>query len=144
MVFSIGPRILPHFAGVQAIFSKRLMLFSLLLLQTGCLLRVSSEPLAYEGILPFAWKVLPISGVLELSAVLIFATNLSLTFLLGHSVFATDGPRARCCGVMPSRNLQPESTFCCTRCVILNPNRVSSLYRAYSTGKSIRIVSRYS
>ena len=94
MVFSIGPRILPHFAGVQAIFSKRLMFLSLLLLQTGCLLRVSSEPLAYEGILPFAWKVLPISGVLELSAVLIFATNLSLTFLLGHSVFATDGPRA--------------------------------------------------
>jgi len=94
MVFSIGPRILPHFAGVQAIFSKRLMFLSLLLLQTGCLLRVSSEPLAYEGILPFAWKVLPISGVLELSAVLIFATNLSLTFLLGHSVFATDGSRA--------------------------------------------------
>jgi uncharacterized protein involved in response to NO len=66
----------------------------LLLIQTGCLLRVSSEPLAYEGILPFTWKVLPISGMLELSAVLLFATNLSLTFLLGHSVFATDGPRA--------------------------------------------------
>jgi hypothetical protein len=94
MVFSIGPRILPHFAGVQAIFSKRLMFLSLLLIQTGCLLRVSSEPLAYEGILPFTWKVLPISGMLELSAVLLFATNLSLTFLLGHSVFATDGPRA--------------------------------------------------
>jgi hypothetical protein len=93
MVFSIGPRILPHFAGVQAIFSKRLMFLSLLLIQTGCLLRVSSEPLAYEGLLSFAWKVLPVSGVLELSAVLLFATNLSLTFLLGHSVFATDGSR---------------------------------------------------
>jgi hypothetical protein len=93
MVFSIGPRILPHFAGVQAIFSKRMMFLSLLLLQAGCLLRVSSEPLAYEGLLSFAWKVLPISGVLELSAVLLFATNVSLTFLLGHSVFATDGSR---------------------------------------------------
>jgi hypothetical protein len=72
MAFSIGPRILPHFAGVQAIFSKRLMFLSLLLLQTGCLLRVSSEPLAYEGMLSFAWKVLPLSGVLELSAVLLF------------------------------------------------------------------------
>ena len=94
MVISIGPRILPHFAGVQAIFSKRLMFLSLLLLQTGCLLRVSSEPLAYEGLLSVAWRVLPLSGVLELSAVLIFATNLSLTFLLGHSVFAADGSRA--------------------------------------------------
>ena len=93
MVFSIGPRILPHFAGVQAIFSKRLMFLSLLLLQTGCLLRVSSEPLAYEGLLPAAWRVLPISGILELSAVLLFAANLTLTLLLGNSVFAADGPR---------------------------------------------------
>jgi hypothetical protein len=88
MVFSIGPRILPHFGGVHGIFSKRLMFLSLLFLQTGCLLRVSSEPLAYEGLLPFAWKVLPISGMLELSGVLLFATNLSLTFLLGRSAFA--------------------------------------------------------
>jgi hypothetical protein len=93
MVFSIGPRILPHFAGVRAIFSKRLMFLSLLLLQTGCLLRVSSEPLAYEGFLSAAWKVLPISGMLELSAVLLFAVNLTLTLLLGDSVFAGDSPR---------------------------------------------------
>jgi hypothetical protein len=88
MVFSIGPRILPHFGGVHGIFSKRLMFLSLLLLQTGCLLRVSSEPLAYEGLLPFAWKVLPVSGMLELSGVLLFAANLALTFLLGRSAFA--------------------------------------------------------
>jgi uncharacterized protein involved in response to NO len=86
MVFSIGPRILPHFGEVQALFSKRLMFLSLLLLQTGCTLRVLSEPLAYEGLASIAWKVLPISGVLELSAVLMFATNLSLTFLLGKSI----------------------------------------------------------
>ena len=49
MVFAIGPRILPHFAGIYSIFSKRLMFLSLLLLQTGCTLRVCSEPLAYEG-----------------------------------------------------------------------------------------------
>lgn len=86
MVFAIGPRILPHFTGVQAIFSKRLMFLSLLLLQLGCTLRVSSEPLAYEGIASFAWKTLPVSGVLELSAVLVFALNLALTLVLGHSV----------------------------------------------------------
>lgn len=86
MVFSIGPRILPHFGEVQALFSKKLMFLSLLLLQTGCTLRVFSEPLAYEGLAAFAWKVLPVSGVLELSAVLLFAINLSLTFLLGKSI----------------------------------------------------------
>ena len=89
MVFSIGPRILPHFAGVYSIYSKRLMFLCLLLLQTGCLLRVSSEPLAYEGLFSFAWKVLPISGMFELAAVLAFALNLILTFLLGRSTFAS-------------------------------------------------------
>jgi len=88
MVFTIGPRILPHFAGVYSIFSKRLMFLSLLLLQTGCTLRVCSEPLAYEGFLTFAWKTLPTSGMLELSGVLVFAVNIVLTFLLGRSAFA--------------------------------------------------------
>jgi hypothetical protein len=59
------------------------MLLSLLCLQTGCLLRVSSEPLAYEGLASFAWKVLPVSGMLELAGVLIFAANLALTFVIG-------------------------------------------------------------
>jgi hypothetical protein len=90
MVFAIGPRILPHFAGVRDLFSKQLMFLSLLLLQIGCTLRVSSESLAYEGLLPFAWKILPASGFLELSAVLLFAINLALTLLLGRSAFAVD------------------------------------------------------
>jgi uncharacterized protein involved in response to NO len=93
MVFAIGPRILPHFAGIYNIFSKRLMFLSLLLLQSGCIVRVTAEPLAYEGFLPFAWKVLPVSGMLELSGVLLFATNLVLTFLLGRSAFAAKGLR---------------------------------------------------
>ena len=88
MVFAIGPRILPHFAGIYSVFSKRLMFISLLLLQTGCTLRVLSEPLAYEGILSAAWKTLPVSGVLELSGVLVFAFNISLTVLKGKPVFA--------------------------------------------------------
>ena len=88
MVFTIGPRILPHFVGVRKLFSRRLMLLSLVLLQVGCMLRVSSEPLAYEGMLPFAWKTLPISGVFELSAVLLFALNMGMTVLAGQSAFA--------------------------------------------------------
>jgi uncharacterized protein involved in response to NO len=95
MVFAIGPRILPHFAGIQNIFSKRLMLLSLLCIQIGCLLRVLSEPLAYEGLVSFCWKVLPVSGILELSGVLLFATNLTLTFLFGRSAFATTSTPGR-------------------------------------------------
>jgi len=88
MVFAIGPRILPHFGGIYRIFSTRLMFASLLLLQIGCTLRVWSEPLAYESILPYAWKTLPISGMLELAGVLIFAANIALTFAFGRPAFA--------------------------------------------------------
>lgn len=93
MVFAIGPRILPHFSGIESIFSKRLMFLSLLLLETGCTLRVLSEPLAYEGIVNFAWKTLPVSGMVELGGVLVFAANLALTFGLGHSTVAAGGAR---------------------------------------------------
>jgi len=95
MVFAIGPRILPHFAGFHGIFSKRLMFLSLLLLQAGCTLRVISEPLAYEGFASFPWKTLPISGVLELSGVLVFAANVILTFALGKPSFAAPSPLVR-------------------------------------------------
>jgi hypothetical protein len=87
MVFSIGPRILPHFTGIRDLYSKQLMLLSLLLLQAGCTLRVTSEPLAYEGIAVFAWKTLPVSGILELSGVLLFGVNIALTLLHGRSAF---------------------------------------------------------
>jgi hypothetical protein len=45
------------------------------------------EPLAYEGIVPFAWKLLPLSGCLELGAVLLFALQLILTFAREPSIF---------------------------------------------------------
>lgn len=88
MVMTVGPRILPHFAGVRGIWSRTLMFATLLLLLAGCTLRVSMEPLAYEGLASFAWKVLPLSGCLELSAVLLFALQLILTFALEPSIFA--------------------------------------------------------
>jgi hypothetical protein len=90
MVFSIGPRILPHFCGVTRLFSSPLMFASLLLLQTGCTLRASSEPLAYESLMPLAWHVLPVSGILELSGVLIFAVNIAATIAFGRSAFDKD------------------------------------------------------
>ncbi len=94
MVFAIGPRILPHFTGIRELYSKQLMLLSLLLIQTGCTLRVSSEPLAYEGVTAFAWKTLPISGMLELSGVLVFGLNIALTMLRGRSAFIDLEPQS--------------------------------------------------
>jgi hypothetical protein len=87
MVFAIGPRILPHFGGVYNLFSKQLMLVSLLLLQCGCTLRVTSEPLAYEGFSMFAWKVLPVSATFELAGVLVFAFNMAMTYARGRAFF---------------------------------------------------------
>ena len=90
MVFSIGPRILPHFGGVYNLYSKRLMLIALLLLECGCTLRVASEPLAYEGFSMTAWKVLPASATLELTAVIVFAVNMAMTYAKGRALFAAN------------------------------------------------------
>jgi uncharacterized protein involved in response to NO len=81
MVFAIGQRILPAFCGMKVLFSKRLMFASLLLLNAGCAIRVAAEIPAYEGIIHHAWYCLPVSGIIELSAVTLFAANLLLTFL---------------------------------------------------------------
>jgi uncharacterized protein involved in response to NO len=81
MVFSVGQRVLPGFAGMTLLFSARLMFASLALLNLGCLLRVSSEFLAYQGYAPWAWTVLPVSAVIELAAVTAFAVNMGCTFI---------------------------------------------------------------
>lgn len=80
MVFAIGQRILPAFAGMRVLYSPRLMLGCLLLLNIGCTLRVSSEILAYENYWLPAWKTLPWSAICELLAVTVFAANMLLTF----------------------------------------------------------------
>ncbi|HVG92470.1 MAG TPA: NnrS family protein [Alphaproteobacteria bacterium] len=80
MVFAIGQRVLPAFAGMRVLYSPRLMLLCLLLLNAGCLLRVSTEILAYENYWPAAWNALPWSAICELTAVTVFAANMLLTF----------------------------------------------------------------
>jgi hypothetical protein len=80
MVFAVGQRILPAFAGMRVLYSRRLMLASLTLLIVGCTLRVSSEIVAYEGYWLPAWRVLPLSAICEVAAVTLFAANLILTF----------------------------------------------------------------
>jgi hypothetical protein len=80
MVFAVGQRILPAFAGMQILYSSRLMLICLLLLTVGCSLRVTGQVLAYESYWPLAWNALPWSAICELAAVTVFAANLVLTF----------------------------------------------------------------
>jgi hypothetical protein len=82
MVFTIGPRILPAFCGMRVLWSTRLMFWALLLLHVGCAFRITMEPLAYEGYWNFAWKVLPYSAAMELTAVVLFALNIIVTLLL--------------------------------------------------------------
>lgn len=81
MVFAIGQRVLPAFSGMRLLFSTKLMFVALLLLSLGCLLRVSSEVLAYQNMVPSAWKWLPVSAITEMAAVTIFAVNLFATFV---------------------------------------------------------------
>jgi uncharacterized protein involved in response to NO len=57
------------------------MRLMLVLLMTGCTPRVASEILAYQDYAAWAWKVLPVSALIELTAVTLFAINLILTFL---------------------------------------------------------------
>jgi hypothetical protein len=81
MVFCVGQRVLPAFSGMRLLFSPRLMFAGLVLLSAGCILRVSGEVLAYQEIAPVAWSWLPVSAILELGAVTLFAANLIATFL---------------------------------------------------------------
>jgi uncharacterized protein involved in response to NO len=81
MIFAVGQRILPAFCGMRTLFSKSLMFGSLAMLNLGCFLRVASEIPAYEGYWTQAWSILPVSAVIELAAVTLFAVNLAVTLI---------------------------------------------------------------
>jgi hypothetical protein len=85
MVLSVGQRILPAFAGMRLLWSTGLMFAGLALLTTGCTLRVSCEILAYQEYAGWAWKVLPVSAILELAGISAFAMNIFGTFILEPS-----------------------------------------------------------
>ncbi len=80
MIFCVGQRILPSFCGMRVLWSPKLMFIMLILLMSGCTLRVASEILAYQDYAKWAWSVLPVSALIELAAVALFAANLIVTF----------------------------------------------------------------
>lgn len=89
MVFCVGQRVLPSFCGMRVLWSPKLMLLMLVLLMGGCTLRVASEILAYQDYASWAWSVLPVSALIELAAVSMFAVNLIVTFLRPPIVVST-------------------------------------------------------
>lgn len=85
MVLCVGQRVLPAFVGMRLLWSTRLMFAGLALLSLGCVMRVAGEMLAYQGIAPWAWSVLPVSAFFELAGITSFAINIFGTFLLEPS-----------------------------------------------------------
>ena len=85
MVFAVGQRVLPAFSGMRLLFSTKLMFAALAALAFGCLFRVGAEILAYQSLAPAAWNWLPVSAVIEMTAVTMFAVNLTLTFVRRRS-----------------------------------------------------------
>ena len=85
MILCVGQRVLPAFAGMRMLWSTKLMFGGLALVTFGCTLRVSCEVLAYQEYASWAWKVLPVSALLELSGLTLFAINLLGTFVLEPS-----------------------------------------------------------
>lgn len=83
VVFCIGPRVLPAFFNVRRLWSTTLMAASLIVINTGCTIRVISQVLAYEGLSALAWKTLPLSAVIEMTAIGLFALNMMMTLTTG-------------------------------------------------------------
>lgn len=85
MILSVGQRVLPAFAGMRMLWSTKLMFGALALVTLGCSLRVSCEILAYQEYAAGAWSVLPLSALLELGGLTMFAINILGTFVVEPS-----------------------------------------------------------
>ncbi|MFN8550531.1 MAG: NnrS family protein [Candidatus Obscuribacterales bacterium] len=94
MVFTVAPRMLPAFLGRKKLFSEHLMFLALLLTNTGCFIRVSSEIIAYQNLATWAWLLLPLSATLELTGVVVFTINMIATFRQPPLLAAPTAPKA--------------------------------------------------
>lgn len=81
LIFCVAPLILPSFMNGRQLFSSKIMAASLWLLTLGCLVRVSSEAVAYSSSGGISWSLLPVSAFTELAAVFLFVLNLALTLM---------------------------------------------------------------
>ncbi len=79
LIFCVAPLILPSFLSGRELRSASLMGASLWLLSIGGFLRGSSEAVAYSARGGWSWRVLPVSGLIELAAITLFVLNLGWT-----------------------------------------------------------------
>jgi hypothetical protein len=87
-VFTIGPRVLPAFFNARHLWSTRVMAASLVLLNIGCATRVLAQILAYVKSSGAAWSALPLSAIVEMTAVTLFALNMIMTLTTGSPLEA--------------------------------------------------------
>lgn len=79
MVFAIGSRMLPAFMCAGPLWSSQVMFTALLLLASGCVLRVAGEVGAGRAGDAWPWWAMASSAALELTAVTAFALNIAAT-----------------------------------------------------------------
>jgi len=79
IVFTVAPRVLPAFFGFRRLWSTNVMFAALLLATVGCTIRVTAQILAYEHISAAAWHWLPLSAVIEMTAVGLFTFNMVMS-----------------------------------------------------------------
>jgi uncharacterized protein involved in response to NO len=79
MVLAIGPRMLPALFGRAQLFSRRLMLVSLLLVSAGVSLRLIIQVTAHTGLDDRFWSWFPYIAAMEGAAIIVFAANMLLT-----------------------------------------------------------------
>lgn len=105
MILGVGQRIVPIFIK-QPLASTRLMLVSAALIIIGNAGRVGLE-LATIGSWRWTFRLMGITGVLELTALILFALNLGVTVRRRHHVFGADEPLTPDTRVREAVNARP-------------------------------------
>jgi hypothetical protein len=106
MILGVGYRIIPVFIR-QPLASTRLMLASAALIILGNAGRVTLELLTIGG-RPWSYRLMGVTGVLELAALVLFAWNIAATAWNRRRVYRPDQPLTPNTRVQEAVNARPE------------------------------------
>jgi hypothetical protein len=106
MILGVGQRIVPIFIK-QPLASTRMMLVSGVFIVVGNAGRVGLELGTISG-RPWTFRLMGITGVLELTALLLFAINLALTVRTRRRVYRATDPLTPAVRVREAINARPE------------------------------------
>ncbi len=110
MILGVGYRMIPIFIR-QPLASTRLMLVSAMLIIVGNAGRVTLELLTIGG-WTWSFRLMGITGVLELAALILFAINIALTGWLRRRVYVGTSPLTPKTRVQEAVNVRPEIQDC--------------------------------